>query len=313
MTLLEISDLYAYHGQLAAISALDLTVEEGQTLAVIGANGAGKSTLLRTIAGVMPAGAGSIRFDGRDITRLPAHHRVAAGIALVPEGRRLFPSLSVEENLLVGGYRRRPGPWNVDRVMELFPWMAQRRRQSAAGLSGGEQQAVAIGRALISNPRLLLLDEVSLGLAPVVVRRIYQVLPEILRAGTTALLVEQDVAQALRVADHVHCLLEGRTVLRGRPGELAREQIERAYFGVDARRQPAAAPGGSGSADASDPAGAGDPAGASDPAGAGDESGAIPRQAGPNPAGSGASEPSASEPGPAGAGPAGKADEEVTG
>jgi branched-chain amino acid transport system ATP-binding protein len=235
VSLLEITDLYAHHGQLAAISGLDLTVEDGQTLAVIGANGAGKSTLLRTIAGVMPASTGTIRFDGRDITREPAHRRVADGIALVPEGRRLFPSLSVEENLLVGGYRRRPGPWTVDRVMELFGWMAQRRRQPALALSGGEQQAVAIGRALVGNPRLLLLDEVSLGLAPVVVRRIYEVLPEILRSGTTALLVEQDVAQAMRVADQVHCLLEGRTVLRGRPGELTLEQVERAYFGLPGR------------------------------------------------------------------------------
>jgi branched-chain amino acid transport system ATP-binding protein len=239
MSLLEITGLYAHHGQLAAISGLDLTVESGQTLAVIGANGAGKSSLLRTIAGVMPASAGVIRFDGRDITRESAHRRVAAGIALVPEGRRLFPSLSVEENLLTGGYRRRPGPWSVDRVMELFPWMPQRRRQRAAALSGGEQQAVAIGRALVGNPRLLLLDEVSLGLAPVVVRRIYEVLPEILRSGTTALLVEQDVAQAMRVADAVHCLLEGRTVLRGRPDELAVDQVERAYFGLDARHRQA--------------------------------------------------------------------------
>ncbi|HEV7898556.1 MAG TPA: ABC transporter ATP-binding protein [Planosporangium sp.] len=232
MSLLEIHGLTVHHGQLAAITALDLSVDEGETLAVIGANGAGKSTLLRAIAGAMRPTSGTIRFDGRDVTGLPAHRRVAEGIALVPEGRRLFESLTVEENLLTGTYRRRPGPWSVERVMELFPWMRERRRQVSSQLSGGEQQAVAIGRALVTNPRLILLDELSLGLAPVVVRRIYEVLPEILAAGTTALIVEQDVSQALRVADRVQCLLEGRTVLRGRPSELGLEQVERAYFGL---------------------------------------------------------------------------------
>jgi branched-chain amino acid transport system ATP-binding protein len=232
MSLLEVTDLEVRHGQLAAVNGLDLAVSEGVTLAVIGANGAGKSTLLRAVAGVLRPSRGSIRLDGRDITAMPAHERVAAGIALVPEGRRLFPSLTVEENLLVGTYSRRPGPWSVARVRELFPWMAERRRQVASQLSGGEQQAVAIGRALVSNPRLLLLDEVSLGLAPVIVRRIYEVLPEILATGTTVLLVEQDVSQALRVADRVQCLLEGRSVLEGAPGELTPEAIERAYFGL---------------------------------------------------------------------------------
>jgi branched-chain amino acid transport system ATP-binding protein len=232
MSLLEIENLTVHHGQLAAVTALDLSVDEGETLAVIGANGAGKSTLLRAIAGVLRPTGGSIRFDGDDVTRLPTHRRVAAGIALVPEGRRLFSSLTVEENLLTGAYRRRPGPWSVERIMDLFPWMRERRRQLSAQLSGGEQQAVAIGRALVSNPRLVLLDELSLGLAPVVVRRIYEVLPEILAAGTTALIVEQDVSQAMRVADRVQCLLEGRTVLQGRPRELDIHQVERAYFGL---------------------------------------------------------------------------------
>jgi branched-chain amino acid transport system ATP-binding protein len=243
MTLLEVTDLEVRHGQLAAVSGLDLTVDEGTTLAVIGANGAGKSTLLRALAGVLTPSRGTIRFEGRDITAVPAHRRVAEGIALVPEGRRLFPSLSVEENLLVGTYRRRPGPWSVERIQEVFPWMAERRRQSAAQLSGGEQQAVAIGRALVSNPRLLLLDEVSLGLAPVVVRRIYEVLPEILAAGTTVLVVEQDVSQALRVADRVQCLLEGRSVLEGARADVTAEQIEQAYFGLqgDASTRPTAA------------------------------------------------------------------------
>jgi branched-chain amino acid transport system ATP-binding protein len=232
VSLLDIHGLYVHHGQLGAVSGVDLTVAEGETFAVIGANGAGKSTLLRAIAGVMRPTSGTIRFAGRDVTREPAYRRLAAGIALVPEGRRLFPSLTVAENLLVGQYRRRPGPWSIARVVELFGWMDERRDQPTAQLSGGEQQAVAIGRALVSNPRLLLLDEVSLGLAPIVVRRIYEVLPEILAAGTTVLLVEQDVAQAMRVADHLQCLLEGRTVLRGRPADLTVEQVEGAYFGL---------------------------------------------------------------------------------
>ena len=238
MTLLTVSGLDVHHGQLQAIRALDLAVREGQVVAMIGANGAGKSTLLRALAGSNRPSAGSITFAGKDITRVPAHHRVTSGIALVPEGRRLFRSLTVEENLLTGRYRKRPGPWALDRVLELFPWMADRRRQSAAQLSGGEQQSVAIGRALMSNPRLILIDELSLGLAPVVVRRIYEVLPTIVEQGTSALIVEQDVSQALRVADHVHCLLEGRSVLDGAPAELSAEEIERAYFGIAHHESP---------------------------------------------------------------------------
>ena len=234
--LLQIEGLNVHHGQLAAVVDLDLTVQDGEVFAVIGANGAGKSTLMRTIAGVIRPTTGTLRFAGQDITKVPAHKRVAAGIALVPEGRRLYPSLTVRENLLVGTHTKRPGPWNVPRVMELFPWMPERRDQRSVQLSGGEQQAVAIGRALVSNPRLLLLDELSLGLAPVVVRRIYQVLPQIVEEGTTVLLVEQDVAQALRVADRVQCLLEGRAVLAGRPADLALPDVERAYFGLSNRK-----------------------------------------------------------------------------
>lgn len=239
MSLLEIDGLVVHHGQLAAIIDMDLAVDAGATVAVIGANGAGKTTLLRAIAGALRPTGGTIRFDGTDVSHLPAHRRVAAGISLVPEGRRLFGSLTVEENLLTGAYRRRKGPWTMPRIMELFPWMAERRRQHAAQLSGGEQQAVAIGRALAANPRLLLLDELSLGLAPIVVRRIYETLPEILGGGTTVLLVEQDVSQALRVADRVHCLLAGRRVLSGTPGELGADQIEAAYFGTTTGGKPA--------------------------------------------------------------------------
>lgn len=231
MTLLEIDRLTVHHGQLPAIRELSLTAADGQLLAVIGANGAGKSTLLGAVAGVLRPSTGTIRFDGADVTSLPAHKRVAAGIALVPEGRRLFGSLTVEENLKVGAYRKRPGPWDIGRVMELFAWMPERARQRSALLSGGEQQAVAIGRALMANPRLLLLDEVSLGLAPIVVRRLYEALPRIQETGTTVLVVEQDVSQAMRVADEVVCLLEGRAVLAGRPADLTAAQVEQAYFG----------------------------------------------------------------------------------
>jgi branched-chain amino acid transport system ATP-binding protein len=232
MTLLTLEGLTVHHGQLAAVSGLDLAVEEGSTLAVIGANGAGKTTLLRAIAGTLRPSSGRIQFDGEDVTGMPAHRRAAAGIRLVPEGRRLFDSLTVEENLLVGGYRKRSGSWDVAAVVELFPWIGERRRQSARQLSGGEQQAVAIGRALMGNPRLLLLDEISLGLAPLVVAQLYRALPDIMATGTTVLLVEQDVSQALRTADRVLCLLEGRTVLAGTPAELTAEQIESAYFGL---------------------------------------------------------------------------------
>jgi branched-chain amino acid transport system ATP-binding protein len=214
------------------LSDVDLSLVAGETVAMIGANGAGKSTLLRTIAGVHPPVAGTIQLDGRDITHLPAHRRVAAGIVLVPEGRRLFPSLSLEENLKIGSTRSRPGAWNLGRVYELFPWMEERRGGPIVHLSGGEQQAVAIGRALMANPRILLLDELSLGLAPAVVRRLYDMLPVLLSAGLSILLVEQDVTQALRVSDWAHCLLEGRITLSGRPRDLAPAEVETAYFGL---------------------------------------------------------------------------------
>jgi branched-chain amino acid transport system ATP-binding protein len=237
--LLEVDALSVDHGQLRALTDVSLRVGAGELYAIIGANGAGKSTLLRAIAGLDRAAAGTVRLDGTDITKLSAERRVMAGIALVPEGRRLFNGLTLEENLLVGGHRKRPGPWSVERVFALFPWMAERRKQQAVQLSGGEQQAVAIGRALMTNPRVLLLDEVSLGLAPVVVRRVYSLLPELLDSGVTILVVEQDVSQAMRVCSHVQCLLEGRTTLQGRPAEFTAEQIEQAYFGL-VRRHAAA-------------------------------------------------------------------------
>jgi branched-chain amino acid transport system ATP-binding protein len=245
--LLEVRGLTVYHGQLRALTDVSLSVPVGSVHAIIGANGAGKSTLLRTISGLHRPASGQILLNGADVTSQRPERRAAAGIVMVPEGRRLFGSLTVEENLQVGASYARPGPWNPGRVYELFGWMRDRRGQIAAQLSGGEQQAVAIGRALVANPRVLLLDELSLGLAPAVVRRIYQVLPELLAAGLTVLLVEQDVSQAMRVASRVQCLLEGRTTLEGHPRDLSPKQIESAYFGLDGSssgsRPASAAPG----------------------------------------------------------------------
>jgi branched-chain amino acid transport system ATP-binding protein len=230
--ILEVRDLTVHHGQLRALDHVSLRVFPGEVYAIIGANGAGKSTLLRTIAGLQRPTEGSILFDGTDVTRVRPERRAIGGIAMVPEGRRLFPSLSVEENLQVGATHARKGPWTIERIYELFAWMKDRRTQRTEQLSGGEQQSVAIGRALVANPRVLLLDELSLGLAPVVVQRIYGMLPQILAAGLTVLLVEQDVSQALRVASHLQCLLEGRTTLEGKPSEVTSEEVEAAYFGL---------------------------------------------------------------------------------
>jgi branched-chain amino acid transport system ATP-binding protein len=232
--LLRVSGLDAWYGDFQALFDVSVSVAEAEVVAIIGANGAGKSTLLGTIAGLLPRTAGSVTFDGRELAGMPAHRRVALGISMVPEGRRIFPSLSVEENLLVGAQARRPGPWTVAAVLELFPLLADKRQRGGSQLSGGEQQALAIGRGLMANPRLLLLDEVSLGLAPIVVRRIYEALPAIRAAGITVVLVEQDIGQALGAADRVYCLLEGRVALESAPAELDRDQIAAAYFGVRA-------------------------------------------------------------------------------
>jgi branched-chain amino acid transport system ATP-binding protein len=232
VSLLEVRGASSFYGDFQALFDISLAVEEGERFAMIGSNGAGKSTLLRMVAGLLPVRGGAIHLDGRPIDALLTHERVKLGISLVPEGRRIFPSLSVEENLLIGSYRGRPGPWDIGRVYELFPLLKERARRSAAVLSGGEQQALAIGRALMNNPRLLLLDEVSLGLAPIVIRELYDRLPAIAAAGTTMLIVEQNIDQALGVADRVTCLLEGRISLAGRPAELTREAIAAAYFGI---------------------------------------------------------------------------------
>jgi branched-chain amino acid transport system ATP-binding protein len=234
VSLLEVERVASFYGDFQALFDVSVRVDEGETVAVIGANGAGKSTLLRTVAGLQGRGRGSVAFDGRPLDGVPTHRRLGLGIALVPEGRRIFPSLTVEENLRVGVVRDRSGRWDLGAVLELFPALADKRRRPGTLLSGGEQQMLAIGRALMANPRLLLLDEVSLGLAPLVVRRIYETLPEVTAAGATVVLVEQDVGQALAGADRVYCLLEGRVALQGRPADLTREQITGAYFGASA-------------------------------------------------------------------------------
>jgi branched-chain amino acid transport system ATP-binding protein len=246
--LLEVTDLVVHHGQLRALDAISLRVFPGEVYAIIGANGAGKSTLLRTIAGLHFPTSGSVSFDGTEVTTLRPPRRARQGIVLVPEGRRLFGSLSLEENLQVGAAYARPGPWTIEHVYQMFAWMRERRNQRTAQLSGGEQQTLAIGRALVANPRVLLLDELSLGLAPVVVQRIYGMLPQILATGITVLLVEQDVSQALRVASHIHCLLEGQTTLESAPADVTAEQVEAAYFGLASAAGPAGEAGPAGAA-----------------------------------------------------------------
>lgn len=232
MSLLSVSGLAAGYGDFQALFDLSLHVDEGETVSIIGANGAGKSTFLSAVAGLVACSAGEIAYDGTSLHGVAAAKRVGMGIAMVPEGRRIFPSLSVDENLDVGRYCGRPGPWTKAAVYEALPLLERLRSRSGARLSGGEQQTLAIGRALMANPRLLLMDEVSLGLAPVVVKQVYEAVPAIRERGTTLLIVEQDVNQALAVADRVYCLLEGRLSLEGTPATLSRDDITAAYFGL---------------------------------------------------------------------------------
>lgn len=231
MTLFAARSLTAGYGDLQAITEINLSVSQGELLALVGANGAGKTTFLKTIAGALSPMSGSISFKGEDITSMPDFKRTQLGISLVPEGRRLFQSLSVEENLIVGAAPNRKGPWNLKSVYQLLPLVANLKDRNSARLSGGEQQAVAIGRALMSNPDLLLLDEVSLGLAPIVIDQIYSALPDIRKQGLGIILVEQDLKRTLDVADRVACLLEGHLILEGKPSDLTHQQITDAYFG----------------------------------------------------------------------------------
>jgi branched-chain amino acid transport system ATP-binding protein len=230
--LLETRRLTAFYGDFQALFGIDFEIYPRELVAVIGANGAGKSTFLKTVCGLLAAPRDAVRFENDPIGALPAGDIVARGVAMVPEGRRLFPSLSVEENLLMGAYRGRAGPWTLARVYELFPPIAQRRRHPATALSGGEQQMVAIGRALMSNPKLLICDELSLGLAPVVIKNIYDALPRLREEGLTLIIVEQDVNTALHVTDRLYCFQEGRVSLSGKSSELTLDRISKAYFGV---------------------------------------------------------------------------------
>ncbi len=233
-SLLTTHGLQAFYGDAQALFGIDFALAAGELVAVIGANGAGKSTFLKSLAGLVRAPREAIRFKGESIGGLPPGEIVRRGLALVPEGRRLFPSLSVEENLLMGATARRPGPWNLQRLYGLFPILAEKRRQPGTSLSGGQQQMVALGRALMSNPELLLCDELSLGLAPVVIREIYAAMPGITAEGMAVVIVEQDVTMARQVSRRVYCFQEGRVSLEGLSAELTREQIAQAYFGIEA-------------------------------------------------------------------------------
>lgn len=230
--LLRASGLTAFYGDAQALFGIDFELDEGEMVAIIGANGAGKSTFMKTVTGLVKTSPSQIVFKGETIGGLPPGEIVKRGIALVPEGRRLFPSLSVEENLMMGAFAKRPGPWSLQRLYALFPILNEKRHHPGTSLSGGQQQMVAIGRALMSNPTLLLCDELSLGLAPIVIKEIYDALPALGNEGTTVVIVEQDVVMAQRVSRRIYCFQEGRVSLQGASGELTREQISRAYFGV---------------------------------------------------------------------------------
>jgi branched-chain amino acid transport system ATP-binding protein len=230
--ILNVERLEAWYGDAKVLHGLSFSLKKGEVLSLIGANGAGKSTLLKCICGLLPKKTGSIRFQGEAIHTLVANDIVARGIALVPEGRRLFPSLSVEENLILGGQVKRPGPWNLEAIYGLFPILKDKRNVPSTSLSGGQQQMVAIGRGLMSNPDLILLDELSLGLAPIVIKDIYAMLPRIVGNGLTAILVEQDVTRALESADQFLCIQEGHISLEGAPKAFTKDQISAAYFGM---------------------------------------------------------------------------------
>ena len=230
--LLQISALDAFYGDFQALFGVSLKVGPGEVVAVIGSNGAGKTTLMRSITGLLANASEMISYRGQSIGAMRADRIANLGIAMVPEGRQLFPSLSVEENLVIGGQTGRPGRWSLEAVFNLFPILKERRDMPSTALSGGQQQMVAIGRALMANPDVLLFDEISLGLAPIVIKQIYQALPQVIAEGMSAIIVEQDISQAMAVSDRVYCLQEGRVALEGASGEVSREQIAQAYFGI---------------------------------------------------------------------------------
>lgn len=231
-SILKIQNLKAYYGDFQALFGIDCEVNQGEIIAIIGANGAGKTTLMRAITGLLKSEPDMVQWRGSPIGALRADQVARLGIAMVPEGRQLFPSLSVEENLKIGGQVGRSGTWNLEAVFELFPILKERRNVPSTALSGGQQQMVAIGRALMSNPDLILFDEISLGLAPIIIKTIYDALPNIVGDGMTSIIVEQDIAKALSVSDRVYCLQEGRVSLEGDVKSISREEISNAYFGV---------------------------------------------------------------------------------
>ncbi|MBR0798975.1 ABC transporter ATP-binding protein [Bradyrhizobium jicamae] len=231
MALLDVSGLQIFYGDLQAVFDMNFTVGNGEAVALVGANGAGKSTFLKALVGLNEQRSGAIQFDGVDISSMPAEQVSRLGLIMVPEGRLLFDSLTIEENLLMGSVNRRTGSWTLRRVFDLFPILAERRRMYPGQLSGGQQQMAAIGRALMSNPRLLLCDEISLGLAPVVVGQIYQSFADIRREGTAVVIVEQDVKRALATTERIYCLLKGRVSLTAPAQGLLPEQLTHAYFG----------------------------------------------------------------------------------
>jgi branched-chain amino acid transport system ATP-binding protein len=235
MALLQVENIHTYYGAIEALRGVSLTVEEGEVVTIIGSNGAGKSTTLRSISGLTPAITGKVTFEGQDITRLPAHEIVACGIALSPEGRHCFARMSVRENLDLGAYRRRDTEVNedMDRVFELFPRLKERERQKAGTMSGGEQQMLAIGRALMARPKLLMLDEPSMGIAPILVQRIYETIAEINRQGVSILLVEQNANYALDVSKRGYVLETGEVALTNESAELRNDPaVQRAYLGT---------------------------------------------------------------------------------
>lgn len=232
MTLLETHGLRAHYGDFQALFGVDFAMNEGETVAIIGANGAGKSTFLRCITGLHSSAGQNITFDGKPIGGAAGDAIHKMGLAMVPEGRRLFRSLTVEENLMIGAAGKRQGPWTLEAVYDLFPDLLAKRNNPGTALSGGQQQMVAIGRALMANPKLLVCDEISLGLAPKIIKDIYEAVPQIRAKGTSILVVEQDVGQALAVADRIYCFMEGRVTLTGTPNTLTRDQIANAYFGM---------------------------------------------------------------------------------
>jgi branched-chain amino acid transport system ATP-binding protein len=237
MALLEVQDLEVFYGRIQAIKGISFTVDEGEVVTLIGANGAGKTTTMKTVSGVRPVAAGRVLFEGQDITRVPAHKRVSMGISQAPEGRGIFPGMSVLENLEMGCYVRKDSrsaakQADLDRVFALFPRLAERRTQAGGSMSGGEQQMLAIGRALMARPRVLLLDEPSMGLAPMLIAQIFSIITEINQQGTTVLLVEQNAAQALRRAHRAYVLETGRIVKEGRGADLLDDEaVKAAYLG----------------------------------------------------------------------------------